>query len=537
MPVPRRRRWLAVVILGAGAASLYSAMPMAQGPGSRGPKLPAMGTTKGQQYGRLVIRNGIMVSGRGTPAEGPVDIVVERGRIVDVVLADAVSLDTYGPSFKRPEGDRVIDAAGMYVLPGLVDMHAPVPAKGELAGDRGAEYVYRLWLGHGVTTLRDPEVTGDPAWRLEDRRRSAANEIVAPRLVLYQLWPRATSGSDESYTPNGIAAIVKRYKEQGVDGIKVRTKPAHYPDVLTAICAEAAKVGLGVAVDLKVTESDAVVAANAGVSSLEHWYGIPDAAIPGSQHLPPDYNYLNELDRFRNAGKLWAEADAHPEKILEVLDLMIRKHVVWDPTLVAYEANRDLSRAMTLPWRERYTHPQLLGFWEPNPAHHASYHSEWKTSDEVNWKQNYEIWMKYVLEFWKRGGRVTVGTDVGSLQALHGFSTIRELELLQEAGLHPIDIVKVATMNGGEALGIPGLTGLRIGNIADIIVVDGNPLDNFKVMYGMGYDRYTADGRKEHRGGVRWTIKGGVVFDAPALLEEAEWYVNQARTKPTSASR
>lgn len=65
--------------------------------------------------------------------------------------------------------------------------------------------------------------------------------------------------------------------------------------------------------------------------------------------------------------------------------------------------------------------------------------------------------------------------------------------------------------------------------------MDGNPLDNFKVMYGLGYDRYTTAGKKEHRGGARWTVKGGVVFDAQALLREAEWYVRQAKaSQPTS---
>lgn len=132
----------------------------------------------------------------------------------------------------------------------------------------------------------------------------------------------------------------------------------------------------------------------------------------------------------------------------------------------------------------------------------------------------------------------TACRHVGSLQALYGFSTIRELELFQEVGLHPIDIIKIATTNGIESLGLNDLSGIRIGNLADVIVVDGNPLDNFKVMYGFGYDRYTTDGKKEHRGGVRWTVKGGIVFDAQVLLGEAEWYVPhvpQAKaSQPTS---
>jgi hypothetical protein len=208
---------------------------------------------------------------------------------------------------------------------------------------------------------------------------------------------------------------------------------------------------------------------------------------------------------------------------------MIKNHTVWDPTFVVYEANRDLSRVLTLPWRVPYTTAGVLDYWAPNPAHHASFHSEWTTTDEVNWTEDYQIWMHWVHEFFVRGGHLTVGSDAGTQQALYGFSTIRELELMQQAGINPIDVVQMATTNATETLGLKskGLDGVRIGEIADLIVVDGNPLQNFKVLYGMGYDHFTADGKPEHRGGVKWTIKAGVVFDAPALLRETEWYVQQ----------
>ena len=133
-----------------------------------------------------------MVNGRGTPTEGPMDIVVEKDRIVDIVPVDGVSLGSYGSSFKRPEGDRVIDATGMYVLPGLIDMHAHVPGNNERAGDRGTEYAYRLWLGHGVTTLGDPGMDGGADWLVKHRQQSEANEIVAPRLRLYWRWPNVS---------------------------------------------------------------------------------------------------------------------------------------------------------------------------------------------------------------------------------------------------------------------------------------------------------------------------------------------------------
>ena len=104
---------------------------------------------------------------------------------------------------------------------------------------------------------------------------------------------------------------------------------------------------------------------------------------------------------------------------------------------------------------------------------------------------------------------------------------------MQEAGLHPIDIIKIATSNAAQILGEKRLEGVRIGNLADLAIVDGNPLDNFKVLYGTGVDLFDRDGKASHKGGVRWTIKAGIVFDAPALLKDVERQVRQAGTRPT----
>ena len=108
---------------------------------------------------------------------------------------------------------------------------------------------------------------------------------------------------------------------------------------------------------------------------------------------------------------------------------------------------------------------------------------------------------------------------------------IRELELLQEAGLHPLDVIKVATTNAYQVLGMKEHCGVRVGCVADLAVVNGNPIENFKVMYGRGYGFYgiLPKGERERHGGVKWTIKDGVVYDAQALLREAEWYVMQER--------
>jgi imidazolonepropionase-like amidohydrolase len=501
-----------------------------------GPTTLPLGTTQGVRANRLVIRGATILSGRGAPGsnramppEGPVDIIIENGVITDIVLMDAVNAAGYGKDFKRPSGDRVIDASGMYVTPGLVEMHAHLPSPNGEYGARALDYAYRLYLGHGITTIRDAGTGAGIKLMSDQRAQSASNSLIAPRLVLCQRWPLPLRRWDIGNTPDKARAMVRQFKELGADCVKVSKSPGHYPDVLAAIADEAKKIGLWVMTDLKVSESDALVASNAGVRSIEHWYGIPDAALRGSQNFPTDYNYWDELDRFRYAGLLWSEADKDSAALRNVITTMIKNGTNWDPTMSVYEDNRDVWRNVTMPVRETLMHPSEIASG-PDTSIHGAFKREWKTSDEINWKRNFQIWMKWVREFHQRGGILTAGSDEGGIG---GVAMIRELELMQEAGIHPIDVIKVATTNAYQTLGWEKHCGIRVGCAADVLVINGNPIDNFKVMYGRGYGVYGLVPRNEQWkfGGVTWTIKDGVVYDAQALLREAEWYVQQEKQR------
>ncbi len=261
-----------------------------------------LGTTLGQRSNRLLIRNATIVSGRGSPRsnramppEGPIDILIENGRIIDMVLRDPVNMAGGQAEIDDMGADLVIDATGKYVMPGLVDMHVHLrPDDGDL-GARALDYQYRLWMGHGVTTLRDAGTGAGLAAMTRQRALSDAQEIVAPRLVLCQRWPLPLRQWDVGNTPESARQMVRDFKDMGADCIKISKSPGHYPDVLEAAVDEGKKLGMFTMVDLKVSETDAVTASEAGVASIEHWYGVPDAALTGSQDFPTDYNYWTEL--------------------------------------------------------------------------------------------------------------------------------------------------------------------------------------------------------------------------------------------------
>ncbi|HEY7546933.1 MAG TPA: amidohydrolase family protein [Blastocatellia bacterium] len=472
----------------------------------------------GKRYARLVIRNATIVDGNGTPASGPKDIVIEGNRIAEVVPLDPVALKE--GRARRPEGDAEIDATGKYVLPGLINAH------GHVQDERGGvpipvDYCLKLWLACGITTVRD--VGSDMKKTLALREKSARGEVAAPRLFVYALFAQRP-------TPRNVEearARVRELKQAGADGIKILGTDR---DILAALLDEAHKVGLRVAHHVGVEETNAWDDIKFGTTSIEHWYGIPDAAIPsGRQNFPSSYNYNNETDRFRYAGRLWREADW--DRLMKVFDGMIEAGVAWDPTMDIYEASRDLQRAQTQPWFADLLHPVLEDYFRPDPAHHGSYFIGWSSTDEVFWKENYRIWMRALREFERRGGLVGAGEDAGFIYQMYGFGLIRELELHQEAGFHPLKVIQHATGNNARILGQQENLGrVRAGFAADLIVVNGNPLENFKVLYPTGIEEIR-DGKAVKTGGVEWTIKDGIPYHGPTLLAEIKQMVARARAE------
>ncbi len=469
----------------------------------------------GKRVKRIVIRGAMVVDGSGKPAAGPFDIVVEGDTIAQIVAFDTTSR----ARANRPaKGDLEIQAEGKYVLPGLIDLHGH--AQDERAGvPQPIEYCMKMWLACGITTVRE-------AWAskktLTWRDQTASNQLAGPRLYPYGGYYEAPIPT----TAEQARQRVRDLKAAGYDGIKLYTIDR---DLMAAMMDEAHKLGMRVMHHVGVEETNAWDDIKFGATSIEHWYGIPDAAIEsGRQNFPSTYNYNNEVDRFRYAGRLWREADW--DRLLKVLDGMVAAGVAWDPTLDIYDASRDLQRAQTNPAFADFLHPVLEEYFRPNPLNHGSYFIGWTSTDEAFWKENYRIWMKAVYEFEKRGGLIGTGDDAGFIYQMYGFGLIRELELHQEAGFLPLKVIQHATSNGARILGKEDIIGrVRVGYKADLIVVNGNPLENLKVLYPTGTDM-VRDGKVVRGGGIEWTIKDGIPFHVPTVSAEIKSMVAAARS-------
>lgn len=480
-------------------------------------------------FNRLILRGVTLIDGTLAPARGPMDIVIEGNRIADIVSVGYPDVPV--DEADRPEardGDLVLDLSGMYVLPGFVDMHAHI---GGVDQGTPAEYVFKLWMAHGVTTVRDPGSGNGLDWVLDHKRRSAANAITAPRIEAYVVFGQ---GREEPIvTADDAREWVEDIARRKADGIKFFQGS---PEVLKAALDEADKRGLGTAMhhnQLSVGRTDVLDTARWGLTTMEHWYGLPEALFTDRtvQYYPAGYNYNNEYHRFGEAGRLWAQAAAPGSKHWNaVRDELIELDFTIDPTFTIYEASRDLMAARRAEWHDDYTLPSLWDFFQPSRKAHGSYWFRWSTADEVAWRENFRRWMRFIDDFKNHGGRVTTGSDSGYIFKIYGFGYVEELELLQEAGFHPLEVVKAATLNGAEALGLADRIGsVEVGKLADLVVVSENPLENFKVLYGTGAIRVNEDNEAVRVGGVRYTIKDGIVYDAPGLLADVRAMVSSAR--------
>jgi imidazolonepropionase-like amidohydrolase len=501
---------------------------------------PARRTGEGfGPYRKLVIRGVTLIDGTGAPPRGPMDIVIEGDKITDVLQAGWPGLPLKADRAPR-DADHEIDATGMYALPGFVDMHVH---GGDPKKSPNLEYAYKLWLAHGVTTVRGVSLAPHDI-AVSEKARSARGEIVAPRIYNYQTLGSGWSGGRID-GPAKARAWVQWASKNGVDGIKFFGWNDETPEVMTAALDEAKKLGLGTVAhisQLGVSGLDARGFGQAGLGTVTHFYGHFESLLKDGrlQKYPNDYNFYDEAKRFGEAAEIWDEVEPGSKAWVDYLEAQKAAGVTFDPTMTIYAASRDLMRAKNADWHATYTLPSLNDYFVSTRDNHGSYFFDWTTSNEVAWRNFYGRFMRLVNDYKNMGGRVTTGSDSGFIWKLYGFGYVEELELLQEAGFTPLEVVQAATSNGARTLAepkgqAPSFGMVRPGMSADLVIVPENPLANFKTLYGTGHQRLSADNRIETVGGVRWTVARGVAYDARALLADVKAMVDRQKAERAAA--
>jgi hypothetical protein len=519
-------------LLAAAVAASLATGPLQQAAAQAGPRVfgpkPApvqtrrFGDLAEGPYNRLIIRNVMVLPGHGGPPSGPSDIVIEGNVITAIRGHDPAA---------RPTADRIIEGNGMTVMPGMFDLHYhvrtdPIPL----------EYSYYLKLAHGVTTT----VTV-PDGRFEriqaDQQAAERYEKLAPRQHPFWNWGQGANATRAQLEDPAEAPRIAR-EMIAAGGRSVGINNLTWNPKLFEAAARAVTAAGGVTtVHLPPNTMSLVTALDAarmGVTFIKHHYGLAESALPRrSQAFPRDYDYSNENQRFRQAGAVWEEVGWNPanrKRLLEVVaDSLVQYGVKMLPTMVVYEASRDILRAESLPWHEKYTHRALLEWNVPQPGNHGAFHWDWSHDDEETWRYAFDLWGELIYEFNRRGGIVAMGTDDNYIWATAGFSNIRELQLVRESGMHSLEVLKAATYSSALALREPNLGMVRPGYLADLVLVDGNPAENFRYLYSFGAIRMRTDGTMYRTKGIVHTIKDGVVIENARLMEEVARMVAESK--------
>jgi hypothetical protein len=419
----------------------------------------------------MVLEVGLLIDGSGGEPIGDAVIVIEGKRVKAVGKKGAV---------KIPQGAKVIQAGDKTAFPGLIDSHVHYK-----------EWQGELYLNHGVTTAL--AIGSEPIeWIVAQKEGIARGKIVGPRIFAagpHVNSPRAgertgrRSSRDEisrlrfeAQAKNAVEArnVVHQLRAQGADIIKIYEDAT--PEVIKALAEEAKKLGMpagGHSIDVYMSGEN-------GFTFIEHSHALVASSIKDpkkrqelsarrtsrSNSLPtPEFHYY-----------------AEPENFDELIRFMVQRNIHWGPTIAT------TWRALG-PKRDQYKERELKFLKQPNLSYIPSYfranvenHFDAieKITDQEFLKRcqvGYEKLSDLIRRFVKAGGKLHTGSDPNSVLPAWGVHT--ELEMLVDIGLTPMEALLAATRNPAEMMGKENELGvIKAGSFADLVVVDGNPLQD-----------------------------------------------------------
>jgi len=417
--------------------------------------------------GRTLIRNARIFDSERATLGAASDLLLENGRIIAISNAGE----------EKRKADRVIDAGGRVLLPGLFDMHAHTSA-----------WEGGLHLAAGITTVRD--MGNDNATLQQLIEQEEAGTVLAPHIV--------PAGFIEGESPmsarNGFVIKDLAEAKHAIDWYSEH----HYPQIkiynsfpkaiLAETTAYAHSKGMRVSGHIPVflRAHDAV---EDGYDEIQH---INQVLL---NFLVTDKTDTRTLDRFQLPADKVAGLDFDGKPVQDFIAFLAQHKTVIDPTLTTFDFIRqkdgDLSQAYA-----------VVADHMPPDVRRSFYQGSMKIPDDATaalHEKSYAKMIEFVGRMYKAGIPIVAGTD-----ALAGFTLQRELELYVQAGLTPAQVLQVATYNGAKFARVLDDRGVIMqGKRADLILVDGDPTQNI------------SDVRK-----VVLVLKGNVAY-SPSEIDEA----------------
>jgi imidazolonepropionase-like amidohydrolase len=417
-----------------------------------------------------VIEVGLLIDGSGGEPMKDAVIVIEGKRVRAVGKKGAVNI---------PRGARVIQASDKTAFPGLIDSHVHYK-----------EWQGEIYLNHGVTTAL--AIGSEPIeWIVAQKEGIAQGKIVGPRI--FAAGPhlnspreaeRSARSARESISRLRFEVLAKNAEEarkavrelhgQGAEIIKIFEDST--PEVIKAASEEAKKLGLPVGGH----SIDVYMSGENGFTFIEHSHAIVATSIKDPKKRQELHN--RRTSRRNPLPTPEFHYFAEPENFDEIIGFMVQRNIHWGPTIAT------TWRALT-PKRDQHKERELKFLKQPSLAYIPSYFranveshfaAVEKITDQEFLKRcqvGYEKLSEFIRRFVKAGGRIHTGSDPNSVLPASGVHT--EMEMLVDLGLRPMEALLAATRNPAEMIGKESELGvIKPGSFADLVIVDGNPLQD-----------------------------------------------------------
>lgn len=435
----------------------------------------------------LLLAGGQVWDGTGAPVR-PADVLVHDGKIAAV-----------GVHLTVPDGARVIDVTGATILPGLVDSHVHISLDPGAAfrpatpAEHGAALDHHLaaYLACGVTTILDPAIIPS---ELDLLRAHLASGVPAPNLLTLgtPLSPRGGYVSvvipefPSVATVADVEAGLDRAVAQGAVGVKTTVEPGFglpiwplYPgDLRAAIKAGAASRGLPVYTHAMSPAHQRIAIEELGATVLVHPLAHPHKGLVAlaARHQVYEMSTLAILDSFRTG---W-----EPER----LDDPLIQRVVPQAEIATARDPSNVRGFQHQFAKTNFPHFPPVGL------------VDWFVFRESTIHARLGRQMAALRQLADAGVGIVMGSDSGNwpviLSEFHGPTSIRELELLSQAGFSNSEVLTSATVTPARMLGVSGSQGtVEVGRIADLVVIDGDPTADIGAMRHVRYTVRAGDAR------------------------------------------
>lgn len=400
----------------------------------------------------------------------------ERVIVGQAVLVENGIIVAIGPEekLKIPADAEIVEGGGGYLLPGLSDMHAHIAGYAGEDGTGSNPQIARnqllLYAASGVTLLRDPAGT-DAHFDYEHKLEQG--EWVGPRLFFTSpplegeknVWPfspRITNRAD-------VEPLFVEYARKGYWGVKLYHTISR--EVYVAAIQAARKHGLYVVghVPFEVGIEGALAARQ---HSIEHLRGYDFDGIPADELF---------ADGGRSEKRFGVFARMSDARMQELVDKTVAAGVWNDPTLVIAKFLFDAEGRNVAAARPEMAlvHPDL----RREVVNSASLGTIFSADSRRAMEESFPRQLAFVRRLNDAGAKLLIGTDTIVPAYVPGFGVLDEMKLFSQAGLRGYDILRAATINAAESLGVSDRMGqIAVGMQGDMILVAGNPLENLATL-------------------------------------------------------